>query len=94
MLGEIIKKLRIARGLNQVQLAQKLDVSKQTISNWENNNILPSVEMLMKSSRFFSVSTDFLLELDTREYIEVSGLSQTHLAHIQQIINDILGNEI
>ncbi len=94
MLGEIIKKLRIARGLNQVQLAQKLDVSKQTISNWENNNILPSVEMLMKISRFFSVSTDFLLELDTREYIEVSGLSQTHLAHIQQIINDILGNEI
>lgn len=93
MLGEIIKKLRIARGLNQVQLAQKLDVSKQTISNWENNNILPSVEMLMKISRFFSVSTDFLLELDTREYIEVSGLSQTHLAHIQQIINDILGNE-
>ena len=94
MLGEIIKKLRIARGLNQVQLAQKLDVSKQTISNWDNNNILPSVEMLMKISRFFSVSTDFLLELDTREYIEVSGLSQTHLAHIQQIINDILGNEI
>ncbi len=93
MLGEIIKKLRIARGLNQVQLAQKLDVSKQTISNWENNNILPSVEMLMKISRFFSVSTDFLLELDTREYIEVSGLSPTHLAHIQQIINDILGNE-
>ena len=93
MLGEIIKKLRIARGLNQVQLAQKLDVSKQTISNWENNNILPSIEMLVKISRFFSVSTDHLLELDTRDYIEVTGLSQTHLTHIQQIINDIVGKK-
>lgn len=90
MLGEVIKKLRIARGLNQVQLAEKLDVSKQTISNWENNNIMPSIEMLMKISRYFSVSTDFLLELDSREYIEVTGLSQEHLAHIQQIICDIL----
>lgn len=94
MLGEMIRKLRIARSLNQVQLAKKLDVSKQTISNWENNNILPSIEMLVKISRFFSVSTDHLLELDTREYIEVTGLSQTHRAHIQQIINDILENRI
>ncbi len=90
MLGETIKKLRISHNLNQVQLAQELDVSKQTISNWENNNILPSIEMLIRISRFFSVSTDFLLELDTRTYVEVTGLSQTHLAHIQQIINDII----
>lgn len=93
MLGEVIKKLRVAHGLNQVQLAERLDVSKQTISNWENNNILPSIEMLVKISRFFSVSTDHLLELDTRDYIEVTGLSQTHLTHVQQIINDIVGKK-
>lgn len=90
MLGEVIKQLRISHSLNQVQLAEKLNVSKQTISNWENNNILPSIEMLIRISKFFSVSTDFLLELDTRNYIEVTGLSQKHLAHIQQIISDIL----
>ena len=93
MLGEVIRQLRISHNLNQVQLAQKLSVSKQTISNWENNNILPSIEMLVRISKFFSVSTDFLLELDTRDYIEVTGLSPKHLAHIQQIISDILGIE-
>lgn len=93
MLGEMIRKLRVSHNLNQVQLARHLDVSKQTISNWENNNILPSIEMLVRISRFFSVSTDFLLELDNRTYIEVTGLSQTHLAHIQQIINDILSDK-
>lgn len=90
MLGDVIKNLRLARNMNQIQLAKNLNVSKQTISNWENNNILPSIEMLIKISRFFSVSTDFLLELDSRTYIEITGLSKTQLAHIQQIVDDIL----
>ena len=90
MLGEVIRQLRISHNLNQVQLAEKLSVSKQTISNWENNYL---IEMLVRISKFFSVSTDFLLELDTRDYIEVTGLSPKHLAHIQQIISDILGIE-
>ncbi len=89
MFGEIIRKMRTARNLNQVQLANELDVSKQTISNWENNNILPSIEMLIKISHFFSVKTDYLLGLDDRNYIEVTGLTDTELAHVQQIICDI-----
>jgi transcriptional regulator with XRE-family HTH domain len=90
MFGEIIKKIRTSRHLNQVQMANELNVSKQTVSNWENNNILPSIEMLVKISRFFSVSTDYLLELDDRNYIEITGLTDTQLAHIQQIICDII----
>ena len=91
MFGDIVKKLRLSHNLNQVQLADELNVSKQTISNWENNNILPSIHMLVKISRFFSVSTDFLLELDTRKYIEVTGLTERQIAHIHQIIQDIAG---
>lgn len=79
-----------SHNLSQVQLAEQLNVSKQTVSNWENNNILPSVEMLVKIALFFSVSTDYLLELDHRSYIEISGLTDSQLAHIQQIIQDIL----
>ena len=92
MFGDNIKKLRTAHNLSQVQLADELSVSKQTVSNWENNNILPSIEMLLKISRFFSVSADFLLELDDRRYIEISGLTDRQLAHIQQIIKDITGS--
>ncbi len=89
MLGEVIKKLRTAHNLSQVQLANGLNVSKQTVSNWENNNILPSIEMLVKTAQFFSVSTDYLLELNDRQYIEVTGLTEIQLAHIQQIIQDL-----
>lgn len=89
MFGDMIRKLRTAHSLNQVQLAGKLGVSKQTVSNWENNNILPSIDMLVKTAEFFSVSTDYLLELDDRRYIEVTGLTDAQLAHVQQIIFDI-----
>lgn len=89
MLNERIKQLRLERGLSQVDLARQLSVSKQSVSNWENDNILPSIEMLVKLSHIFSVSTDFLLGEDDRLYLEITGLNQTQLTHIQQIIDDI-----
>ena len=89
MFGEMLKMMRKSRNLNQVQLAAQLNVTKQKISKWENNNILPSIDMLVKISHYFSVSTDYLLELDNRFYLEVSGLTVEQIAHIQQIINDI-----
>ena len=45
--------------------------------------------MLVKVAQYFSVSTDYLLELNKSTYLEVSGLTLEQLAHIQQIINDI-----
>ncbi len=93
MLNERIKILRMARNLSQVELAKKLNVSKQSVSNWENDNILPSIEMLMEIARFFSVSTDYLLGLDDRKVIDVEGLSEGEIAHIKFIIEDILKNK-
>lgn len=91
MLNERIKELRVAHGLSQVELAEKIGISKQSVSNWENDNIQPSIEMLIKIARTFSVSTDYLLGEDERTFLEVSHLSQKQISHIQQIIDDISG---
>ena len=61
MLGDRIRELRKSHSLSQVELARELHVSKQTISNWENNNIPPSVDTLVRIAKFFQVSTDYLL---------------------------------
>ncbi len=90
MFEEIIRDLRLNRGLSQVELAKELFVTKQCVSNWENGNIIPSVEMLIKIAKYFSVSTDYLLGLDDRRYIEITGLTEKQITHIQQIIGDIL----
>lgn len=47
-LNENIKQLRLAQNLSQVDLAKALGVTKQSISNWENNNIQPSIDMLIR----------------------------------------------
>ena len=93
MFGEVIYNLRKSRNISQVEIAKQLGVTKQTVSNWENNNILPSVEMLVKVSKLFSVSTDYLLELEDRNFLEISGLTLEELSHIQVIINDIRKNK-
>lgn len=90
MLNERIKELRTLNGMSQVDLAARLGISKQSVSNWENDNIQPSIEMLLKLARLFSVSTDYLLGLEKRRYLEISGLSETQLTHLQQIINDLV----
>lgn len=91
MLNERIKELRLSHSMTQVELAQELNVSKQCVSNWENNNIQPSVDMLVKIALFFSVSTDYLLGLDNRKIIDVSSLTDAQTAHINLIIKDISG---
>jgi len=63
-------------GLNQVEFARKMNVTKQCVSNWENDNVQPSIEMLTKLADFFKVSTDFLLGRSESKAIDVSELSE------------------
>lgn len=88
MLNENIRALRRVRHMSQVELANGLNVSKQCISNWENDNILPSVEMLVKIAKFFNVSTDALLGLEDARFVSVDGLSDIQIDHIKLLIED------
>ncbi len=91
MLNEQIKKLRTAYGITQVQLAKHLGVTKQSVSNWENDNIQPSIDILIKLAEFFNVSTDYMLGLDSKKTIDVTHLTEEQAAHIKFIISDIIG---
>ena len=88
MLGNRINQLRSSLGWSQVELAKRLNVSKQTVSNWENDNIQPSIEMLVRLSKIFGVSTDYLLGNENIPRIDVSDIPPEFLAHILLIIDD------
>lgn len=89
MLNEQIRELRNIRGISQIQLANKLGVTKQSVLNWENDNILPSIEMLVKIANFFEVSTDYLLGLDKKRTLDVENLTEIQISHIQLIVDDL-----
>ena len=88
-LSNNIRRLRIAMKINQVEFAQKIGVTKQCVSNWENDNILPSVEMLVTIADFFSVPTDVLLGRSSDDVISVEGLSDEEIAHLRAIVKDL-----
>ncbi len=88
-LNENIKKLRLSRGMNQVAFAKELGVTKQCVSNWENDNVQPSIEMLTKIADMFCLSTDFLLGREASAVIDVSNLTDTQRAHVSMIVCDL-----
>lgn len=56
-----IKALRKEKNLTQEEFAKKLNVSRQAVSNWENNRNLPDLEMLIQISSIFDISLDELI---------------------------------
>ena len=88
-LNENIKKLRVAKNLNQVEFAKLIGVTKQCVSNWENDNVIPSIEMLVNMADLFNVSTDYLLGRTERRVLDVSMLTDKQIDHISLLVNDL-----
>ena len=88
MLGQRINELRLAFRWSQVDLANKLNVTKQTVSNWENENIQPSIQILVRLAKLFGVTTDYLLGLEDIPRLDVDGLPVHVVSHLSQLISD------
>ena len=73
-IGKKLKNARIEAGLTQEKAAEKIDVSRQTISNWENEKSYPDIISVIALSDLYSVSLDELLKGDQNmaEHLEES----------------------
>ena len=71
ILGEKILALRKRMNWSQEELAEKLDISRQSVSKWEVGATIPDLDKILKMSDIFGVSTDYLL----KDEIEETGLS-------------------
>ena len=73
-LGKKIIEMRKNAKLSEEQLAEKLNVTRQTISNWENGKFYPDIDALVKISKCFNISLDGLLSYDNKvlEYLKDS----------------------
>ncbi len=81
--GKQLKDLRNAKGLTQEQVAELLNVSKQSVSRWENNVTYPDITFLPTLASFFGVTVDALLGADyeTNAQAKKQCLSKRHNAH-------------
>lgn len=89
-----LQKLRIQKNLNQYQLANILGISKQIISAYETGLRSPSLFNLIKFARYFHVSLDYLVDLETKsnDIIDVSSLSQDQIDIIKILMDEFKNN--
>ena len=73
-IGKKLKEARLNRDLTQEVIAEKLNVSRQTISNWENEKSYPDIISVIELSNLYSISLDELLKGDEKmmEHLEES----------------------
>lgn len=83
-LGEKIAQLRCAAGLSQEQLAEAMEVSRQAVSKWENDQAAPEVNRIVRLCALFSVSADEMLGLEKREETQ-----RTHSVQGRITIRDV-----
>ncbi len=84
-----LRELRTQAGLTQLQLAQRLGITKSVISFYELSERAPSPDVLIRLAKIFHVSTDYLLGLDKRETIDVTGLSNHDIALLRALADSL-----
>jgi len=89
-LGERLNKLRQERGLTQQELADLFHISNSTISSYETGNRIPDVEFLLKLSKFYNISSDYIIGLsDSRLPLDIMNSIVADQVSYQSVIEKI-----
>ncbi len=82
ILADKIIKLRKQFGWSQEELAEKMNISRQSVSKWESTNSIPDINRIIMLADIFDVSTDFLLKDDVEEFESLSGGTEPGIIQI------------
>ncbi len=86
MFSEKLKALRTAKKMSQKDLADKVGVAKSVVSFYESGDRFPSYDVLIKISRIFNVTTDYLLGVERERMLDVSGLSEDDISVVNTVV--------
>lgn len=89
-LGLRLKELREQKNLSQTQVAKRLSLTRSSISGYENNLAVPSIDVLSKMALLYGVTTDYILGLDNRRVIVLDGLTPREATVIQDMVNMLI----
>ena len=82
ILADKIIRLRKKLGWSQEELAEKMNVSRQSVSKWEGANSIPDLNKIILLSQIFDVSTDFLLKDENEQFEAVNEAKELGINHI------------
>ena len=85
--GLRLKELREGKRLSQTDVANRLDVTRSTISGYENNTITPSLEQLVKLALLYNASLDYMMGLENRSALYLDDLSESQQHTVLDIVD-------
>ena len=88
-LGERLQEQRTLKNLSQKQVADAINVSASIVSNYENGERTPSLEILVALARLFQCSTDYLLgfeKIDNDKRLDISMLTDEQIKLLQHFL--------
>ena len=88
-MGEKLRSFRIEMKLTQKQVADWIGLAVSAVSSYESGTRYPGYETLIKFSRMFHVSTDYLLGLTEKRSIDVTGLDDAEVELLSQLVDKL-----
>lgn len=84
--GNRLKSLRLQNNYTQEKLAQRLGLTKSVISAYETGLRMPSYDTLISISKIFKVTTDYLLGIDNKKELDLSGLTDEEISALINLV--------
>ena len=89
MVADRIKFLREQLQLTQTELAKQLGITRSSVNAWEMGISIPSTQYIIRLSSIFSVSTDYLLNVESSATISVRGLTEKDVLLVNNLISHL-----
>lgn len=84
--GNRLRAIRLQNNMTQAQLSQKLGVTKSVVSAYETGLRMPSYDILISISQLFKVTTDYLLGVERKQELDLSGLTDEEITALINLI--------
>lgn len=85
-MGEKLKSLRLQQNLTQKQIAERIGMAVSAVSAYESGTRNPSYDVLIKLARIYHVSADYLLGIENKQEIDISGLTPEEVDALMNLI--------
>ena len=85
-IGKQLKHLSRAKGYTQMELADRLQLSKSAISAYEQDRKVPSLDTVIQLATYFDVSVDYLLGIEHSPMLDMSGLSEDSQESLRDLV--------